>query len=78
MHFYYGDLRGEKILKWKTLRDGVNALTDGALVGLVVETVANTNVVFVITENTVCCYLLEGDEVLRQVRKRFRRIHAGL
>ncbi|KAH7721919.1 CRE-VPS-11 protein [Aphelenchoides avenae] len=67
VNFFYGDFLSEKVLKWKQLRDGLNALSDGGLVGLAAETTAHNTVVFVIAENSLHSYILQGEEVLRKV-----------
>lgn len=66
--FYtYGDIVNERSLKWKSLREGANALGDGSLVGLKIATINNYFLVFVIAENSLSSHILDGGNVLRKI-----------
>uniref|UniRef100_A0A914YIW2 Vacuolar protein sorting-associated protein 11 homolog n=1 Tax=Panagrolaimus superbus TaxID=310955 RepID=A0A914YIW2_9BILA len=63
--FSEGEITSEKSLKWKVLRDGPTTLGDGCLLGLHVTKAENDKtVVFVVCENAVLSFVLNGSNVL--------------
>lgn len=57
----------ERSIKWKSLREGANALGDGSLVGLKIATINKYSLVFVISENSLSSHILDGGNVLRKI-----------
>ncbi|KAE9549503.1 hypothetical protein FO519_007286 [Halicephalobus sp. NKZ332] len=63
-----GDFSSEKSLKWKSIRDGLSSMTDGVLLGVSVANAKNgKNVIFVVCENGVSSFILDGNQILKKV-----------
>lgn len=66
--FSEGEITTEKSLKWKVLRDGPATLGDGCLLGL--RATKNSDdkiVVFVVCENSVLSFVLNGSTLITKV-----------
>uniref|UniRef100_A0A915DXH5 PEP5/VPS11 N-terminal domain-containing protein n=1 Tax=Ditylenchus dipsaci TaxID=166011 RepID=A0A915DXH5_9BILA len=66
--YFYGDAQREKSMKYKSLREGANALGDGQLTGLSVAASETKEkvIVFVITDNSLSYYVVENGTVVRK------------
>ncbi|KAI6224384.1 Vacuolar protein sorting-associated protein 11-like protein [Aphelenchoides fujianensis] len=65
--FHHGDLLADRTYKWRVLREGINALSDGQMLGVAVAALPTCSVVFSIAENCVQSYQMEGGQVLKKV-----------
>ncbi|KAI6197950.1 Vacuolar protein sorting-associated protein 11-like protein [Aphelenchoides besseyi] len=65
--YHHGDLRTDRQFKWRVLREGLNAPSDGQTVGIAVASLPSCSVVFSICENSIQSFLLESGVMTRKV-----------
>ncbi|KAI6181620.1 Vacuolar protein sorting-associated protein 11-like protein [Aphelenchoides besseyi] len=65
--YHHGDLRTDRQFKWRVLREGLNAPSDGQTIGIAVASLPSCSVVFLICENSIQSFLLESGVMIRKV-----------